>query len=70
MFVVVVGGVVEMVGKKVGFWMRDFHVLQTAVHVTMDFIGRRTKTLVTISGGRESNVDKLSDIASFNLEKQ
>ena len=55
---------------KVGFWMRDLHVLQTAVHVTMDFIGRRTKTLVRISSGRESNVDKLSDIASFNLEKQ
>ena len=55
---------------KVGFWMRDFHVLQTAVHVTMDFIGRRTKTLVRISWGRESNIDKLSGIAFLRPEKQ
>ena len=43
---------------KMGFWMRDFHVLQTEGNLMMDLMGRRRKTWVRISGG------KLSDIAT------
>ena len=28
---------------KMGFWMRDFHVLQTEVNLMMDLIGRRMR---------------------------
>ena len=35
--------------------MRDFHVLETQVQVMIDFMGKRTKMWVTISGGRESH---------------
>ena len=28
---------------KVGFWMRDFHVLQTEVNLMMDLTGRRMR---------------------------
>ena len=49
---------------KMGFWMRDFHVLQTEVQVMMDLMGRRRKTWVRISGG------KLSDIATSYKQRE
>ena len=44
---------------KVGFWIRDFHVLQTEVQVTMDLTGGRMRTWVRISRGRESHIASL-----------
>ena len=44
---------------KEGFWMMDFHVLETEVQVMMDFIGNRMRTKVRISGGGESHIAKL-----------
>ena len=43
---------------KMGFWMRDFHVLQTEVNLMMDLTGRRMRIWGRSSGG------KLSDIAT------
>ena len=49
---------------KVGFWIRDFHALQTEVQVMMDLIGNRMRIWVTISSGKESQLTlTLSDIA-------
>ena len=39
---------------KVGFWIMDFHVLETEVQVMIDFIGRCMRIWVTISSGKES----------------
>lgn len=52
--------------------MRDFHFLETEVQVTMDLIGSCWKTWVRISGGRESHIGSLSDIAACYcfLERQ
>ena len=52
---------------KVGFWIRDFHVLQTKVQVMMDLIGRGMRTWVTISRGRESHIASLvnKDLQTF-----
>lgn len=44
---------------KEGFWMMDFHVLETKVQVMMDFIGRRIRTKARISGGGKSHIAKL-----------
>ena len=38
---------------KEGFWIRDFHVLQTQVQVMMDLMGSRMIISRRISGGRE-----------------
>ena len=38
---------------KEGFWIRDFHVLQTEVQVMMDLTGSRMIISSRISGGRE-----------------
>ena len=38
---------------KEGFWIRDFHVLQTEVQVMMDLMGSRMIISSRISGGRE-----------------
>lgn len=38
---------------KDGFWIRDFHVLQTEVQVMMDLMGSRMIISSRISGGRE-----------------
>jgi hypothetical protein len=43
------------VEMKVGFWIMDFHVLQTEVQVMMDLIGNRRRIWVTISTGKEVN---------------
>ena len=40
-------------------WIRDFHVLQTEVQVTMDLTGGRMRTWVRISRGRESHIASL-----------
>jgi hypothetical protein len=47
---------------KVGFWIRDFHVLQTEVEIMMDLIGNRMRIWVTISTGKESQFTFLSAI--------
>ena len=39
---------------KVGFWIRDFHALQTEVQVMMDLVGNRMRIWVTISSVKES----------------
>ena len=49
---------------KEGFWMRDFHFLETQVQVMMDLIGSCRKAWVRNSGGRESHIGSLSDIAA------
>ena len=55
---------------KVGFWIRDFHVLQTVVQVMMDLIGNRIRIWVCISSGREPQQLTLSDIAAcFQRER-
>ena len=36
---------------NVGFWIRDFQVLETEVQMIMDLIGRKVKTRVKISSG-------------------
>lgn len=45
---------------KVGLWMRDFHDLQTEVHLMMAFVGSRMRISGRISGGRESKIDSSS----------
>ena len=47
---------------NVGFWIRDFHVLQTEVEIMMDLIGNRMRIWVTISIGKESQCTFLSAI--------
>ena len=50
---------------KVGFWIRDFQVLETEVQMIMDLIGRKVKIRVRISSGKYPHpIDLLlSDIA-------
>ena len=50
--------------------MRDLHVLQTEVNLTMDFVGRRRRILGRISGGRESHIatSSSSSIVNNDLE--
>ena len=50
---------------KVGFWMRDFQVLETEVQMIMDLIGRKVKIWVRISSRKYPHrIDfLLSDIA-------
>ena len=55
---------------KVGFWIRDFQVLETEVQMIMDLIGKRRKISVAISEGKDSHRINLlsllsSDIAAF-----
>ena len=42
---------------KEGFWVRDFHVLQTEVQVMMDLMGSRMIISSRISRGKESHID-------------
>ena len=44
--------------------MRDFHFLETQVQVMIDLIGSCRKAWVRNSGGRESHIGSLSDIAA------
>lgn len=39
---------------KVEFRIKDFHVFETEVQITMDLIGRKTKIWVWISSGKGS----------------
>ena len=50
---------------KVGFWIRDFQVLETEVQMIMDLIGRKVKIWVRISSRKYPHrIDfLLSDIA-------
>ena len=65
---------------KEGFWMRDFHVLETEVNLMMDLTGRRMRIWGRSSGGREAHIassikdfetsGELSDIAAtFKRER-
>ena len=56
---------------KVGFWIRDFHVLQNEVQVMMDLIGRGMRTWVRISRGRESHIASLvnKDLQTLEIEE-
>ena len=40
---------------NVGFWIRDFQVLETEVQMIMDLIGRKVKIRVRISSGKYSH---------------
>ena len=54
---------------KSGFRIRDLHVLQTEVNLTMDFVGRRRRILGMISGGRESHIaTSSSSLVNNDLE--
>ena len=45
---------------NVGFWIRDFQVLETEVQMIMDLIGRKVKIRVKISSGKYSHpIDSL-----------
>ncbi|KAM3696749.1 hypothetical protein ACB098_06G063000 [Castanea mollissima] len=58
------------VDMKVGFWMRDFHVLQTELQVRIDLIGRRIRISVWISGSREfHNGSSVMDLETSSLGK-
>ena len=51
---------------KSGFRIRDLHVLQTEVNLTMDFVGRRRRILGRISGGTESHIATSSSSSLVN----
>ena len=57
---------------NVGFWIRDFQVLETEVQMIMDLIGRKVKIRVKISSGKYSHpIDSLlSDIAPDFKERK
>ena len=57
---------------KVGFWIRDFQVLETEVQMIMDLIGRKVKIWVRISSGKYPHrIDLLlSDIAPDFRERE
>ena len=40
---------------NVGFWIRDFQVLETEVQMIMDLLGRKVKIWVRISSGKYPN---------------
>ena len=55
---------------KVGFWIKDFHVLQTEVEMIIDLSGNRRRIWVTMSSGKDSQLTLVSDIAAFHRERE
>jgi hypothetical protein len=55
---------------KVGFWIKDFHVLQTEVEMIIDLSGNRRRIWVTMSSGKDSQLTLVSDIAACHRERE